>query len=297
MTMMAGVAWAALAIVVIAVVAMAALRLSDQQGADIAWKSLRASALQDMGIFDPAMVDGLPEPARRYFLYTIGEGVPLRTVAEIEMDGEIGLGDNADPRYLAMRGHQIIAPPQGFVWKVDAGSGLMSLSGSDGFDGSRSWVRFWLLSFIPVVREGGNPDHARSAFGRVIAESVFFAPAALLPREGVEWEGISPDTARATVSYRDMVQSVDISVDEEGQPHTVVIPRWSNANPQKEYRVQPFGGRLSEFRQFGGYMLPTLIEGGNMLPTLIEGGNMIGTPAYFPFYKARVKSIRFLPEP
>src|SRR5690606_17931542 len=120
------------------------------------------------------------------FLYTIGEGVPLRTVAEIEMEGEIGLGDRFDPRYLAMRGHQVIAPPHGFVWKLEAGSGMMSMAGSDGFVGSRSWVRFWLLKFLPVVRKGGNPDHVRSAFGRVVAESVFFAPAALLPGEGVE---------------------------------------------------------------------------------------------------------------
>ncbi len=287
MVILAGIVWWALAVVIAAVVALTVLRMSDQRNADTVWKSLWSDSVQDVAEFDRSMVDGLPEPARRYFLYTIGEGVPLRTVAEIEMEGEIGLGDRSDPRYLAMRGHQVIAPPRGFVWKVAAGSGLMSLSGSDGFDRSRSWVRFWLLQSIPVVREGGNPDHARSAFGRVVAESVFFAPAALLPGKGVEWEAVSPDTARATVSYRDMVQSVDVSVDEEGRPHTVVIPRWSNANPQREYRIQPFGGRLSEFRSFDGYMLPTRIE----------GGNFIGTPDYFPFYRASVLSIRFIEEP
>ena len=287
MVILAGIVWWALAVVIAAVVALTVLRMSDQRNADTVWKSLWSESTQDVGGFDRSMVDGLPEPARRYFLYTIGEGAPLRTVAEIAMEGEIGLGERSDPRYLAMRGHQVIAPPRGFVWKVDAGSGLMSLSGSDGFSGSQSWVRFWLLKSIPVVREGGNPDHARSAFGRVVAESVFFAPAALLPGKGVEWEAVGPDTARATVSYRDMVQSVDVSVDEEGRPHTVVIPRWSDANPQREYRIQPFGGRLSAFRSFDGYMLPTRIEGGNFL----------GTPDYFPFYRAHVLSIRFIEEP
>lgn len=286
MGILAGIAWTALAVVFAAVVALTALRVSDQRNAETVWKSLRAGSKQDVTEFDPAMVDGLPEPARRYFLYTIGEGFPLRTVAEIEMEGEIGLGDRSDPRYLAMRGRQVIAPPRGFVWKLDAGSGLMSLSGSDGFGDSQSWVRFWLLKLFPVVREGGNPDHARSAFGRVVAESVFFAPAALLPGEGVEWETVGPDTARATVSYRNMVQSVDISVDEEGRPHTVVISRWSNANPEKEYRAQIFGGTLSEFRPFDGYMLPTRIE----------GGNFIGTPNYFPFYRVHVLSINFIEE-
>jgi hypothetical protein len=286
MGILAGIVWTALAVGIAAAVALSALRISDQRHAETVWKSLWVEAKQDAAEFDPAMVDGLPEPARRFFLYTIGEGVRLRTVAEIEMEGEIGLGDRFDPRYLAMRGHQVIAPPHGFVWKLEAGSGMMSMAGSDGFAGSRSWVRFWLLKFLPVVRKGGNPDHVRSAFGRLIAESVFFAPAALLPGKGVEWEAVSPDTARATVIYRDMVQSVAVSVDEEGRPHTVVIPRWSNANFEKSYRVQPFGGRLSEFRSFEGYMLPTRIE----------GGNFIGTPDYFPFYRAHVLSIRFTEE-
>ena len=162
----------------------------------------------------------------------------------------------------------------------------MRIFGSDGFEGSKSWVRFWLLNLIPVVRAGGGPDHARSAFGRLVAESVFFTPAALLPRNGVMWQPVSRDVARATVNLRGMDQTVDISVDEDGRPRTVVIPRWSNANPEKEYRLQHFGGTLSEFRRFDGYTLPARIE----------GGNFIGTPDYFPFYKARIESIRFLPQ-
>ena len=50
------------------------------------------------------------------------------------------------------------------------------------------------------------------------------------------------------------------------------------------YRLQPFGGFLSEFRDFDGYRLPTRVE----------GGNFIGTEAYFPFYKAQVDHLRFV---
>ena len=62
-----------------------------------------------------------------------------------------------------------------------------------------------------------------------------------------------------------------------------MIQRWSNANPDQVYREQPFGGYLSEFHEFGGYRLPTRVE----------GGNLIGTPDYFPFFKADVTAIRF----
>jgi hypothetical protein len=64
----------------------------------------------------------------------------------------------------------------------------------------------------------------------------------------------------------------------------VVIPRWSDANASKTYRIQPFGGYVSDFREFQGYTLPTKIE----------GGNFIGTEEYFPFYKAAIDDIRFI---
>jgi hypothetical protein len=183
-----------------------------------------------------------------------------------------------------MRAEQILAPPHGLVWKLDAGRGFKRIAGSDGFDGETSWVRFWLLSAFPVVRAGGTADHARAAFGRVVAEAVFWAPAALLPDNDVTWEAIAADTARATVTRNGMTQTVDVTVASDGQPTTVVIPRWSDANPERTYQLQPFGGYLSEFRDFEGYRLPTRVE----------GGNFIGTEEYFPFYKARVEGLHFV---
>lgn len=259
-------------------------RCSDNRRVARTWLDLSRKATPSAAIFDPSMVEGLPEPAQRFFLFTISPGSPLPTVSEIRMCGEIGLGKKDDPKYQPMRAHQILAPPHGLVWKLRAGRGLTHISGSDGFDGNTSWVRFWLLDTLPIVRVGGSPDHARAAFGRVVAEAVFWSPAALLPQMGVGWEAAGADIARATVAYHGMTQTVDVTVAGDGRPIMVVIPRWSNANPEKTYRLQPFGGYLSGFRQFDGYTLPTRVE----------GGNFIGTADYFPFYKARVEDLRFV---
>jgi hypothetical protein len=213
----------------------------------------------------------------------IKAGTPVRTVAEILMSGEIGLGTQDKPNYLPMRAKQILAPPYGLVWNVNAGHRLMRISGSDGFDGETSWVRFWVMKAIPIVRAGGSIDHARAAFGRVVAEAAFWTPAALLPGDAVSWEAVSADVARATVNYNGMVQTVEVTVADDGRPTMIVIPRWSDANSEKTYQLQPFGGFLSEFRDFDGYRLPTHVE----------GGNFIGTEAYFPFYKAQVHDLRF----
>lgn len=230
------------------------------------------------------MVEGLPDPARRFFLYTIQPNTPLQTVTEIRIRGEIGLGTKEDPNYIPMRGHEILAPPHGMIWKLNAKRGAMRILGSDGFYEARSWVRFWLFGIVPIVRAGRGPDHAKAAFGRVVSEAVFWAPAALLPDDHVTWEAVSSDTARAKLSINGMTQTVDITVAQDGQPIKVVIPRWSNANAHKDFQIQPFGGYSSDFRSFDGYLLPTQVE----------GGNFIGTKDYFPFYKAVVEDIRFV---
>jgi hypothetical protein len=255
-------------------------RFLDKRTEDSTWQELIRKAGTSRGVYSPALVQGLPEPARRYFNYSISPGSPLVPAVEIEMRGELGLGSQEKPNFKPMRAQQILAPPHGLVWSVQAGL----LKGSDGMSRNGSWTRFWLFGLVPVVRAGGDPDHYRSAFGRVIAEAAFWAPATLLPGEWVNWEVVDNDTARAVVHYGGLEQAVDVSVLENGQPYQVVIQRWSQENPDREYRLQPFGGTLGDFRRFGGYVLPTSVE----------GGNHFGTDRYFPFYRARVTAIRLL---
>ena len=255
----------------------------------LAWRALDLRAdrrlaralLQRAGPADRAFsldrVAGLPEPARRFFAFAIAEGTPLVTVAELEMRGQLGLGTKDNPRYQDMQASQLLAPPLGLVWRLRT----RLFRGSDGAAPDSSWTRFWLGGLVPVVRASGA-DHQRSAFGRVVAEGAFWVPASLLPGEHVRWEPMDAGRARAIVDFGDFVQAVELTVGADGRPQRVVIQRWSNANPEQEYREQPFGGDLADFRQVGGYRLPFRVE----------GGNLIGTPDYFPFFKAEVTRIR-----
>ncbi len=257
---------------------LAAWRHLDRRADAHAWDELRTDIGVVNGTYNSALVQGLPKPAQRYFNFMIDPGAPLHTVVELQMIGELGRGTKASHQYSPMSAHQILAPPHGLVWQVDTGP----LSGSDGALPTQSWTRFWLFGLLPVVRVGGA-DHQRSAFGRVVAEAAFWAPASLLPSKHVCWEAVDDSTARAIVRYGPFEQAVDITVDEEGAPSRVLIQRWSNENADKVYREQPFGGELSAFESHDGYRLPTRVE----------GGNHFGTADYFPFFKAEITDIRF----
>lgn len=256
-----------------------AWRRRDRRADRIEMDRLRALQPVAPRRFERALVADLPEPARRFFGFAIAEGTPLYTVAQLEMEGRFGLGDRDDPGYRPMRATEVLAAPHGFVWAMTAGSGLVRMGGSD----SATWTRFWLGGTLPVARFGGDPDHARSAFGRMVAEAVFWTPAAVLPGPGVTWAPVSEDVARVTVRHEDLVQDVDLTVGEDGQPLQVRFLRWSDANPEKRHRLQPFGGRLSAFQVFEGFRLPTHVE----------AANHFGTADAFPFFVAQVTDVRF----
>lgn len=265
-------------LLLLGVVVLAVLLLMDRRADQLEWQSLASLQPVTPKVFSPAMVADLPAPAQRYFAYTIEPGASLMPVAEIEMVGQFSLGTKDDPAYQQMQARQILAAPDGFVWSMRTTDG-MPLSGSD----SGRWTRFRLFWLIPVARLGGDADHTRSAFGRYVAEAVFWTPAALLPVPGVSWQAVDEDTARVTVRHRSLEQAVDVTVDAQGQPVEVSFQRWSNANADKVHRLQPFGGYLSDFRRVGGYRLPFRVE----------AGNMFGTEDYFPFFIADITEIRF----
>lgn len=265
--------------VVLFVVALWTWRRIDHCADRKAMDSLHSLQPVEPGRFQSETVSALPEPARRFFRYTIAPGTTLYTVADISMTGKFGMGSKEQPNYSDMKATQVLALPAGFVWKMSARKSALRLSGSD----SESWTRFWLMGLLPVARMGGNMNHARSAFGRYVAEAVIWSPAALLPGPGIEWTKVNKDCARVTVSHGNLTQAVDLTLAPSGQPIQICFQRWSNANPEKKYQFQPFGASLSSFRLFNGFQLPTHVE----------AGNHFGTEDYFPFFVADVESIAF----
>lgn len=271
-------ALATLLLVAAGLLGLLVLAFLDRRADRAEWERLEALQPAAPARFADEMLAGLPDPARRYFTFAIEPGTRLLPVAVIEMSGRFGPGSKDDPRYQPMKARQILAAPEGFVW-VMRSTGGMPVAGSD----TGRWTRFRILGLVPVARAGGAPDHARSAFGRYVAEAVIWSPAALLPGPGVTWTAVDANTARVTVRHGGLTQAVDLSVDDRGRPQAVSFDRWTNANPEKTFRLQPFGAVMSDFREVAGYRLPFHVE----------AGNMFGTEDYFPFFVADVTGIRF----
>lgn len=261
-----------------------AVRAFDELRAQRAWRELDEPPGSAPLRFDPAVLEGLPEPARRYFHFTITSGALLSTTARLEMTGDFSLGTRQKPNYIRMQAREILSAPRGFVWQASLGAAPAEFSGSDGLLDGAAWTRFWLDSVAPVARMAGDDDLGRSAEARLYAEALFWTPAALLPRKGVAWTRINDETVRVSINGRKGTVSIDLTVARDGRPISFVMMRWSNANPERRFKWQPFGGTFGATGQFSGYRVPVAVE----------IGNQYGGPDYFPFFRATVSDIQYL---
>jgi hypothetical protein len=237
------------------------------------WDSLRQPGGEVR--FDPASIADLPEIARRHLLYAIEPGTPLARSAELRMSGQILLAPDADP--LALRAHQILTPPVGFVWRAVAEGGGMKIRGFDRYAAREGAMRWWLYGFMPVMRASGE-DVTRSAAGRLGAESVL-VPATLLPAYGARWEAVDDSTARVHLTVDEAPCTLTLTIAPDGALRQVSLMRWQDA----ERQFQRFDVRLGESLAVQGYMIPSRIEAGWRL----------GGPEEFRFFEAVLDEVTF----
>jgi hypothetical protein len=244
---------------------------SADQGINELW-SKRTTNSQ---LFDAKMLDGLPEIARRYFSHAIAAGTPLQTVVELSMHGTFTLGEKGNQQSYNMTADRCSRLPDQFVWSAQMRSGPLFISGSDALIDGRAWANFWLEFLVPVVNERSSSDVVRSARSRPAMESIW-APAGLLPGNGMQWEQTGQNTAR--LRFSDKISPVGLTIDDMGRVLAITTQRWSNANQTHTYQLQPFGGTVRGEATFDGYTIPDDVE----------IGNLFGTPDYTPFFRAKI---------
>jgi hypothetical protein len=134
------------------------------------------------------------------------------------------------------------------------------------------------LGLFPVANVASSPDVIRSAQFRAAVEGALWLPTTLLPENGAHWEQLGPDEARVVVGKLHPAVVLHLTLDRNGAVRQVVGERWSNANRQQTFRLQPFGGIIKEEGSFQGLTIPTAVS----------VGNHYGTEDYLPFFQARI---------
>ncbi|NJD08988.1 MAG: hypothetical protein FIB01_00600 [Gemmatimonadetes bacterium] len=263
----------------IAVLVLFGARRRRERAIERLWAELAAPAPGPEERFDAAMVDGLPEPARRWLTHAIAPGTPLRRVALLRMHGTMLL---AEGKPLPMHADQVLAPPHGFIWRARVGGGLLRIRGFDRYARGTGEMRWWALGLIPAVT-GTGPDIDRAAAGRLAGEAAL-VPAALLPGTGVNWEPVAAAVARARMQVDGEPVSFTVAIAPDGTLQRVVITRWNGDPRNGPVGYLPFAVDFEGEQRSGGYALPVRLRAGWVPP---------GGDASRPFFRAQLDRVDF----
>lgn len=206
--------------------------------ADATWTALEHdNSTTVIRAFDPATLDDLPEPAQRLLHAALPPQTPLCRSVCLSMRGEIKLAG----RWFAFTARQLLRANTGFVWKPVVGGRLLRFVGADALGPDGAQIEFRLHGLIPIVR-GSSSDIAKSATGRLAAETVAWLPHALTPQAGARWSGVDERRATVTLQGPGGPTDVEVEVNENGRLTALGLQRWKDS--AKPPRLAPFGGMV-----------------------------------------------------
>lgn len=250
------------------------LRVRQVQRADDAGHHI--SALESDQRFEPASIQRLPAPARRFFLHAIIPGTRLARSVALTIHGRTRWKKGAEIQTFAAR--QILAPPRGYLWKATIGRWPRMVSGFEVLREGRCWTRWWRYGILPVDR-AEDADTSKSAVGRLAAE-VFWLPSILHPDfGGAQWTGISDERAIVRIPIGDQELDLTVTIDQAGRIRRLEVLRWRadlNSPRFMTWIVEEFGDEVV----WGGYQIPRRAQAG------WKDDNDVVTPVYWPHLQA-----------
>ncbi len=169
------------------------------------------------------------------------------------MHGEIKLG-----RWWPFRAEEVIHRNRGMVWQAIVRMWGLPVRGSDLLVDGEGRMHWRLFGRLPLLRADG-PDIARSAAGRLAAESVWLP--SMLAADDVTWTALDSARARAQLAVPGQTATIDLTVTASGQLRRLALERWGNPDGRR-FRLLPFGALVEDEARFAGYTIPTRLRVG-----------------------------------
>jgi hypothetical protein len=196
--------WAGVGFVSLAVVAAAAGAYGSRrwsEGTRVLRAGLEAVRLPALATrYDPSELEGLPVPVQRYFRTVLTEGQAVVSAVTIEHSGTFNMSAGGEQWKRFTSNQRIVTRRPGFDWDAR----IMLLPGvpvhiHDAYVAGVGTLHGEILGLVQVVDLPNTTDLARGELMRFFAEAAWY-PTALLPSQGVRWEAVDDQSARATLT-------------------------------------------------------------------------------------------------
>jgi hypothetical protein len=217
-------------------------------------------------IFDTQELNGLPDPVQRFFQAALTPGQPLIAVAELGQSGQFNLSETNE-QWARFSATQIVVTQRpGFDWdaRIRQAAGI-HIFVHDTYIAGEGVLKAALFGLITLAKQRDRLKLAEGDLMRFLAEAAWY-PTKLLPSQGVQWEAIDEDSARATITDRNARVSLVFGFDDAGMIRSVRADGRYRTDKGKQVET-PWEGRFWGYEIRSGMRIPIQGEAAWILPS------------------------------
>src|SRR5690554_1133387 len=220
---------------------------------------------------------GLPDPVRVWLEKAQVLGKEMIVSAHTVQDVRLRL-DKEKPWMPAQAEQYFRTGEPGFIWKAKIKAApLFYIAGRDKYIDGHGNMLIKVMSLFPIADATG-PEIDQGTLLRYLAEIIWFPTAALC--DYINWEQIDATSAQATMDYQGVTASGIFTFDDQTGLIRFEAERYRESGG--EYRLEPWLVEAGDFKEFGGFVLPSR-------------GRIIWKPVTgdFEWYRVTVKEIEY----
>ncbi|PSB02136.1 DUF6920 family protein [Merismopedia glauca] len=203
-------------------------------------------------IYDQKEIEGLPAPVQRFFQTVLKDGQGIVAAVKLSQTGQFNLSET-EAKWSPFSATQfVITQRLGFDWdaRIQMVPGL-NVFVHDTYLLGEGNLHASLLGLFTVAKMHGTPELNQGELLRFFAEATWY-PTALLPSQGVRWEAINDNSARATLIDGATTVSLVFSFNAEGAIATIR----AEARYRDKLTAMPWSGRFWEYSVRNGMLIP-----------------------------------------
>lgn len=231
--------------------------------------------------YRPDDLTGLPAPVQRYFRAALTDGQPMVSAVTLAHRGTFNMSESGEGWKPFTSTQRVITRRPGFDW--DARIAVMpavTVRVHDAYIAGEGVLHAALYGLVTLVEMRGTPEIAQGELMRFLAEAPWY-PTALLPGQGVRWDGVDGTSARATLRDGETAVALLFRFDDQGLIASVRAEARGRAVGGAVIPT-PWEGRWSGYEVRDGMRVPTEGEVAWMLP---EGPK--------PYWRGRVTGLAY----
>ena len=224
-------------------------------------RTLDAARIDDRALprspprYDSRELEGLPAPVQRYFRAALTDGQPLITAATIDLTGTFNMSATGEQWKPFTSTQRVVTRRPGFLWdaRITMLPGL-AVRVVDSYIAGQGLLHAAVLGLFTVSDVRGDGDIARGEFMRYFAEAAWY-PTALLPSQGVRWEGVDDTSANATIVDGSLTLTLLFRFNDAGLIDSFRAEA-RGATVGKDVIMLPWEGHWSNYQTQGGMTVP-----------------------------------------